>query len=503
MSFSSRRVHDSEEQPSHSHGKKWANVARMVLSVSGPLCKWYITHRQKEEERERDRRILHTVQKFFIAAIAIALALLIGTIVLRSVSSISLPSSFSLGEKTATIPTDTQGRTNILLLGEGDETGEYLLDSIIVASIDEATESIGLLSLPRDLYFLKTESMGEGRLNSLYRDYFYELTAHGKSKEEAEEEGMKQLAKEIGAALDMNIHHTIKVNFEGFVQAVDAIGGVTVYVPYDIVDPEYPGPNYTYELFEIRQGTHHFDGETALKYARSRHSTSDFSRSERQQMLLQALGKKVKEEGLLRKPHVLLSLFQNFQEHVYTTMSIPELVALAVKGRSINTDTIFAMQLSDRNGLYGDVLEPGGLLYTPPRDLFDGASVLLPVSIPEFPVTWKQIHTLSQLFFGIRTLHLQTPSIAILNAGAPPGSAGKLSSELKKFGIPITDVRNAAEKQEDSILLTPGELAAGSVLATVLHLPLQEEPTGPQDITIVLGKNYQHSRLQDLLSSMQ
>ena len=219
-------------------------------------------------------------------------------------------------------------------------------------------------------------------------------------------------------------------------------------------------------------------------------------------MLLKALGKKMKKEGLFQKPNVLLSLFQTMQEYVQTTMSISELVAFAIQGRSILPENIYAMQLHDRNGLYDDVLEPGGLLYTPPRDLFDGASVLLPVSIPEFPVTWKQIHTLAYLFFTIRSLHLQKPSIAILNAGAPSGYARFLGNELKKFGMNVLDIRNAETKQVTSALYAPSQNSIGNTLATILNIPFQQGPyAGDQhDIVVVLGKDYHYFRMQDLLA---
>lgn len=127
----------------------------------------------------------------------------------------------------------------------------------------------------------------------------------------ADQEALRELALEIGRFTNVDIQQIIKVDFIGFVQAVDAVGGVDIDVPYTLVDPEYPGPNYSYQTFSITKGPHHLDGETALKYARSRHSTSDFSRSGRQQQIIKALGEKVKNEGILSNPSKILSLVTN------------------------------------------------------------------------------------------------------------------------------------------------------------------------------------------------
>jgi LCP family protein required for cell wall assembly len=447
-----------------------------------------------------------------LLALFLALVLIIGTVkALVKLRIITIQSVISVTG--AELPKDENGYTNLLLLGEGDagHDGKDLTDTVIVASIDAAkTQSVTLLSLPRDLYFLNTERMGKGRLNSLYRDYKIALRHQGMEEAEASQEAMKELAKVIGNALDLSIHHVVKVNFSGFVKAVDAIGGIDLIVPYDINDLEYPDENYGYEPFSIAAGPAHLDGTTALKYVRSRHTTSDFDRSGRQQQVIAALAEAVKSQGLYKKSSTIIEMLKIFSDDVEMTLSTRELIGLAGLAEDLSPSRVINMQLNDRNGLYDSFVEPGGLLYAPPRDLFEGASVLLPVSIPEFPITWRQIHLFSHLIFQKRELFLASPSLAVLNAGARSGLARRLGTELIRFGWKVDNIANASEdkttKFDSSFVspLTEQDTVIAQPIADLFKLPLKPLPQNidvkeARPVTIVLGVDYAYRPLQDLL----
>lgn len=498
MSFSVRRLRDRKRRSS----PLWRSVLVGLLNITRPLLQ--LKHARSEQHRANllKRTLL------ILCAVLLALILLAGAakgLVLLRIVSLENVLNLSSG----TLPTDTFGHTNLLLVGAGDVTHEGidLTDSIMVASIDpKETKSVALLSLPRDLYFLQTEKMGKGRINSLYRDYKYFLRRQGSEEQEASMEALQEFAKEVGNALGVTIHHSIKVDFVAFVQAVDALGGIDIVVPEDIVDTAYPGPNFTFTTFEIRAGPKHLDGETALKYARSRHTTSDFDRSARQGQLIKALVETVREEGLLARPNRLLKLLKIVQEHVETTLEARGALALAKAGLEIDRNNILSMQLNNQNGLFGELSVPGGLLYNPPREQFEGASVLLPISIPEFPVTWKQVRVLAHLFLHERTSSIARWPIVVLNAGAKSGSARKLADELTRFGFSIERTENA--KIEDQPTSSVGEQgidrAMEQWLATLLKMDLRKLPPelspdqrGP--ITILLGKNYRYTPMQDLI----
>lgn len=286
-------------------------------------------------------------------------------------------------------------------------------------------------------------------------------------------------------------------------------------MPEAINDTEYPDENYGYELFSISAGPAHLDGKTALKYARSRHTSSDFSRSARQQQIIVAIAEKVKQEKLYKNTETVTDLLKIFAENIVMTTTVRELIGLAGLGENIASDHIITMQLNDRNALYDSAIEAGGFLYTPPRDQFDGASVLLPVSIPEFPVTWKQIETLSGLLFRQRSVYLQHPTIAVLNAGAKSGLARRLGNELIRYGFNVERIENLAvpkaelqdanfasyvyaSRPEDA---TVKAFFADLLRFTIVTHPVPLIPTEQQSqIVIVLGKDYAYQPLQNLLA---
>ena len=511
MSFSVRKLSDesSRQKP------RWLNIVSWGLRIGAPLIGVYKAWaHHKEEELTKHHRIV-MLKKVLLILVSILCAFLVLGITIRGLMVLKV---FTLGDIvsiTGSPPaTDNNGHTNVLLLGQGDAShaGTDLTDSIMIASIDaQDTKSVTLMSLPRDLYFLKTEKMGKGRINSMYRDYKGYLRARGMNATEAGIEAMKELSDELGRKMGMKIHHAIKVDFIGFVKVVDELDGIEVNVPEEILDTEYPNESWGYETFALNAGLQAMDGTTALKYARSRHSSSDFDRSARQQQILKAVAEKADKSGAAGDAMKIASIYRILSEHVLTTLDTREIIGLAEVGRSIDRSRMVTMQLNDRNGLYDNLTQPGGFLYTPPRNLFDGASVLLPVSIPEFPVTWRQVRTLVELIIRQRSIYIAKPQIAILNAGAPSGSARRLGNELKRYGFDINNIANADIDDQPTTTIAPiddGNQAVALFFSVLLGIdvnPLPEdisnEERGP--ITILLGEDYTYTPLQNLLPNIQ
>ena len=147
-----------------------------------------------------------------------------------------------------------------------------------------------MISLPRDLFVPIPGFDYSGKINTAF---FVGEVKHYPG-------GGGALAKKtVGEFLGYPIDYYVKVNFDGFVQAVHAIGGIDVNVPKTINDDQYPTIDYGYTTFHIDAGPQHLDGETALKYARTRHSDNDFQRDRRQQQVLLAIKDQVVKNGLL------------------------------------------------------------------------------------------------------------------------------------------------------------------------------------------------------------
>jgi polyisoprenyl-teichoic acid--peptidoglycan teichoic acid transferase len=212
-------------------------------------------------------------------------------------------------------------RVNILLMGIDRRPGEAFIsrtDSIMVLSIDPETEAISILSIPRDLYVV-IPGRGRDRINTAF--------VYGSAGNNPEA-GASLAIQTISYNLGIPIDHYILVDFSAVIKSIDILGGVTVYVPYNIDDPLYPDMNYGYDPLFIPAGTQQMDGELALKYARTRHADSDFGRAGRQQQLLLAARSKALSLGvgglLSRAP----SIYQQVSNGVRTDLSLEQLISL-------------------------------------------------------------------------------------------------------------------------------------------------------------------------------
>ncbi len=508
MSFKTRRL--SEERTSRF---KISSATPLVMKTGRGLLGWYARWKQRKKEdaiAEKQGKFLRRAG-LTVAAVALILLLLAGTVKALVGLQILTPHNI-LNVAGAELPVDKDGFTNFLLLGSGDKShdGVNLTDTIMIASIDPVTKSVALLSLPRDLFVTRTAKMGRGRINVLYRDYKGYLQYNGMEWNEASQESLRELGSELGRQMGVELHGVIKVDFIAFVRAVDALGGIDVEVPHDIVDTQYPGPNYSYQTFTILSGPQHLDGETALKYARSRHTTSDFDRSGRQQQILRALAEKARAQGITASPGKITSLFRILSENVETTLPLRELLGVAKLAERIDKQNVISIHLND------EPAQPGGFLYSPPRDQFDGASVLLPEPVgDERAGSWRQLRSLTYVLLHSRAIELSRPQIYVLNAGAPAGAARLLAGELTRYGFPVSEINNLAESGKDrsldrdvSVIIPKVEIDASiaDYFAGLLEMHTSPPPVDvPIDklgqITIIVGKDYVYKPIQELVPS--
>lgn len=179
-------------------------------------------------------------------------------------------------------------RLNVLVLGVDAAPGRttVLTDTMMVVSFDPIGRTASMVSLPRDLVNVP---LGGGddfgpKLNSLmsYADHHPAAFPKG---------GLRTLQDAIGELLGIPIHYHATMEFEGFIQMVDAVGGVDITVARPIDDPGYDGFGADGRGWSITEGRHHLGGVDALAYARSRKSAgeSDFTRAGRQQQIIVAL----------------------------------------------------------------------------------------------------------------------------------------------------------------------------------------------------------------------
>ncbi|HEY5806311.1 MAG TPA: LCP family protein, partial [Candidatus Saccharimonadales bacterium] len=182
------------------------------------------------------------------------------------------------------------GRVNILLFGKGGpgHAGADLTDTLIVASIDPVNKTSTLVSIPRDLW-VTVPGYGSSKINAVYANAKYRsLNTAPKDKDKAERAGVDTASQVVSQALGIPLHYYGMIDFEGFKQAVDVVGGVDINVPADLAVTEYLWDSTTGKHYNLKvpAGMQHFDSTKALYFTRSRHTSArgDFSRSERQRL---------------------------------------------------------------------------------------------------------------------------------------------------------------------------------------------------------------------------
>lgn len=332
---------------------------------------------------------------------------------------------FSFGKE---LKKDTHNHTNFLLAGTGgaEHDGSNLTDTLIIASLDMQNKQVKMLSLPRDLY-IDDKATGGQRINKIYDTYFYTYDSSPKA--------MEQLGKTITQMTGVPIHYTVKVNFDGFVKIIDALGGVDVDVETAIYDPYYPrGETIQFETFSIEAGPQHLDGATALKFARSRKTTSDFDRAKRQQQLLSAIKEKALTLNLLTDPGKLQNLYNSLADSIETNLSVAEIIELAKIAKDIDKDNLQAQVLTD------DFTSCGGLLYAPVRDYFGGAAILLPAGNK-----FEEITRFSDNYFNLP--FDSEAEIQILNGTKTSGLALNYLNRLSRDCLNVSYYGNAPDRE--------------------------------------------------------
>ena len=300
-----------------------------------------------------------------------------------------------------------KGRVNILFLGTGGagHEGPDLTDTMILASIDKDSKDVVVVSIPRDLW---AESIN-AKINHAY--------AYGQEKNG---EGLKLAKQTVSILLGIPVHYALRVDFNGFIKAVDLVNGLDINVDNAFEDPRYPvagkeddlcgltleieekdgirrevvknatgsatpldqitteNDPFTcrYEIVSFKKGPTYMDGALALKFVRSRYGTngegSDFSRSARQQKVILAFRQKVLSSETLTNPKKIIELAQTFGASIDTDIGDKEIPLLAKIGNKIDPATIRRVVLdSSRDESILEVGDPGS---------YGGQFVLVPKS---------------------------------------------------------------------------------------------------------------------------
>ena len=247
------------------------------------------------------------------------------------------------------------GRINILLLGIGGGTHDApdLTDTIMIASIDPVNNKADLLSIPRDLW-VQVSGHGSMKLNAVYETgkyaYLHRID-NSNTNHLAIAAGFALADQVISGILGVTVNYTALVDFQAFRQAVDAVGGVTVDVSSRLYDPTMAWENNGDPIL-AEPGVQSFDGKHALIYVRSRETTSDFARGERQRSVLVALKDKILTLGTLSNPVKISELISTFGDNVQTDLSLDEMSQLASLIKDIPNSQVASIDLASQSHSY-------------------------------------------------------------------------------------------------------------------------------------------------------
>ncbi len=326
------------------------------------------------------------------------------------------------------------GRVNILLTGVGGDkhAGGDLTDTLMVASIDPVNNTAALLSVPRDLW-VTIPGKGSMKINAAYANAKYAYMRKNKvqaTDPSAINAGFTAIDQTLEQVLGVPVHYNILVNFQAFRQAVDTVGGVTVHVPTDLYDPTMAWENNK-DPYLARAGSRTFDGVHALMYARSRETSSDFARSERQRAVLLALKQEAVSLGILGNPAKLSRLLGAFGSNVQTDFSLSDASRFYGIFKKINNSSIQSVSLAGATSTTSSAAGDDGLVTT---GNINGQSVVMPKSgLEDYAAIQEFVR--GKLRDGYITK--EKAKVLVVNGTVESGLAQKAADKLKSYGYNV------------------------------------------------------------------
>lgn len=354
--------------------------------------------------------------------------------------------------------------------GDESDSGGQRADTIILVRIDPRTETADMTSFPRDLW---VDIAGTGRKQRINTAF---------------ENGPSQLIETIEQNFDIPIHHYAQVDFKGFRELVNAVGGVDVYLDAPVRDRDASGNNVS-GLDIDQTGCVTLDGAQALSFVRSRHYeeyvdgrwradvTGDIGRITRQQSFVATAVSQALQKGLLN-PTKLTSLL-GVAERNFTLddqLDPDDLIKLAQRFKSTDPSALQTHPLP-----------------TEPGTTDAGASVLYLLE--------DEAREAINVFRGIKPATEAAPTVSpsqvtvsILNGSGEEGQAAEAAEDLSRQGFNVANTGNATDQaRATTIRYGSDEQARAELLASYFEEPpvLVDDPSvSSVDVVLITGTGY-------------
>ncbi len=382
-------------------------------------------------------------------------------------------------------PTSTDvggGRINILVMGldrrKYEGANPARTDTMFVMTIDPSTHTARGLAMPRDLYVDIPTKSG----NSTFKDRINTAYIYGELNNYPG--GGNALVRQVvEKLLGIKINYNVLIDFEGFKQIIDLMGGIDVDVAAPGVnDPQYSDTELLGDYFPciFDAGVHHMNGKEALCYSRTRRNSSDLDRILRQQRVMFAVMDKATQLNVLSDPRNVVNLWDRYKSTVTTDINDLQIPGFARLAESINPDQVSFLSI--------------GAATTPYTEPSSGAEVLLPSA--------DGIKQIVEAFMSDNRLRTENATVEVQNGTDVAGQATKATDYLTQLGIPRqslipTNSPDTTNHPKTEIIDFSGKPYTTERLASWLGVPASSvrkstdadaaARTSQADIVVILG----------------
>jgi len=215
-------------------------------------------------------------------------------------------------QRPGAIPWGNDGRFDLLLMGSdaGSDRWSRRADVMLLVEVDVATGNVAMIGLPRNMQYAPypagpaRDASACGCQPGLLNEMYVEATSRdpGRWPGTGAVKGIGAVRAVVSEITGRPIDAVLIADLEAVIRVVDAMGGININVPAAVHDSHYPEPGRGDIVLDIPAGQQHFDGRTALAYARSRHQDSDYGRMNRQQTLILAIRDQIGPQTFLDAP---------------------------------------------------------------------------------------------------------------------------------------------------------------------------------------------------------
>src|SRR6266487_437526 len=366
-----------------------------------------------------------------------------------------------------------QDTVNFLLIGSDKRPGgSFRTDTMVIAILRPNEGQVSLISIPRDLW-VSIPGTGTQRINTAYEDGELNRYPGG---------GAGLLKDTIQYNLGIRIDHTALVDFDGFRQIVDTLGGVDVpvscpYTDWRLIDPSYdPYNENNWALYTTGPGLIHMDGDLTLWYARSRQKSNDFDRGRRQQEVLRALFSQALQAGTLKR---IPELYNDLKNTVDTDLNLVDLLQLSLYAPKMTNADIRSYYI--RPPYVSSWITEGG------------AYVLLPNED-----ALQQMLT-EALSASTKTAQRQAITVDVMNGTSTAGFETLASTRLNYAGYETNIIPSDRQDYAYSVLIDKTAVQDRSLSDAVLNvmglspssLISSPDPNSKSNYLLILGYDYQ------------